>query len=108
MTTDNFCFYLQNRLIQTSPTGQRYSDTSPFSIPWLRPKKFYSTGSRKIIRFDIKKWMKKRKERIGFEDMIKPVRKFSGKTIALKDNKRKCPEASFIKLFSEQYNKILL
>ncbi len=36
MTTDNFCFYLQNRLIQTSQTGgQRYSDTSPFSIPSL-------------------------------------------------------------------------
>ncbi len=36
MTTDNFCFYLQNRLIQTSETGgQQYSDTSPFSIPWV-------------------------------------------------------------------------
>ncbi len=36
MTTDNFCFYLQNRLIQTSQTGgHQYSDTSPFSIPWL-------------------------------------------------------------------------
>ncbi len=36
MTTDNFCFYLQNRLIQTSQTGgQWYSDTSPFSIPWI-------------------------------------------------------------------------
>ncbi len=35
MTTDNFCFYLQNRLIQTSQTGgQWYSDASPFSIPW--------------------------------------------------------------------------
>jgi hypothetical protein len=34
MTIDNFCFYLQNRLIQTSQTGgQQYSDTSPFSIP---------------------------------------------------------------------------
>ncbi len=34
MTTDNFCFYLQNRLIQTSQTGgQWYSDTSPSSIP---------------------------------------------------------------------------
>jgi hypothetical protein len=34
MTTDNLCFYLQNRLIQTSQTGgQWYSDTSPFSIP---------------------------------------------------------------------------
>jgi hypothetical protein len=36
MTTDNFCFYLQNGLIQTSKTGgQWYSDTSPFSIPWI-------------------------------------------------------------------------
>jgi len=35
MTTDNFGFYLQNRLIQTSQTGgQWYNDTSPFSIPW--------------------------------------------------------------------------
>jgi hypothetical protein len=34
MTTDNLCFYSQNRLIQTSQTGgQRFSDTSPFSIP---------------------------------------------------------------------------
>jgi hypothetical protein len=36
MTTDNFCFYFHNRLIQTSQTGgQWYSDTSPFSIPWF-------------------------------------------------------------------------
>jgi hypothetical protein len=36
MTTDNFCFYLQNRLFQTSQTGgQQHSDTSPFSIPWI-------------------------------------------------------------------------
>jgi len=29
-----FCFYLQNRLIQTGQTGsQWYSDTSPFSFP---------------------------------------------------------------------------
>jgi len=34
MTTDNFCFYFQNRLMHTSQTGgQWYSDTSPFSIP---------------------------------------------------------------------------
>ncbi len=33
-TTDNYCFYLKNRLIQTSQTGgQWYNDTSPFSIP---------------------------------------------------------------------------
>ncbi len=37
MPTGNFWFYLQNRLNQTSQTGgQPYSDTSPFSIPWLR------------------------------------------------------------------------
>jgi hypothetical protein len=37
MTSDN-CFYLLNRLIQTSQTGgQWYSDTSPFSIPWMGP-----------------------------------------------------------------------
>ncbi len=40
--TVNFCFYLQNRLSQTSQTGgQRHSDTSPFSIslvcPWAHP-----------------------------------------------------------------------
>jgi hypothetical protein len=35
MTIDNFCFYLQNRLIQIGQTGgQLYSDTSPFSVPW--------------------------------------------------------------------------
>jgi hypothetical protein len=34
MTTDNFCFYFQNRLIQTSQTeGQQHGDTSPFSVP---------------------------------------------------------------------------
>jgi len=41
MTTDNFCFYLQNRLIQTSQTGgQQYSDTSSFSIPWTKNGRF--------------------------------------------------------------------
>jgi len=36
MTTENFCFYLQNSLIQSSQTGgQWYNDISPFSIPWL-------------------------------------------------------------------------
>ncbi len=34
MTTDNFCFYLQNRLIQTSHSGcQWYSNTSPLVFP---------------------------------------------------------------------------
>jgi hypothetical protein len=43
MTTDNFCFYLQNRLIQTSQTGgQQYSDTSPFSIPCKKNLGWYS------------------------------------------------------------------
>jgi hypothetical protein len=35
MTTEIFCFYLQNKLIQNSPIeGQWYSDASPFNIPW--------------------------------------------------------------------------
>jgi hypothetical protein len=39
MTTEIFCFYWQNRLIQTGQTGgQQYSDTFLFSIPWLDPK----------------------------------------------------------------------
>jgi hypothetical protein len=34
MSTNNFCFYLQNRQIQASQTGgQWYNDTFPFSIP---------------------------------------------------------------------------
>jgi len=42
MTIDNFCFYLQNRLIQTSQTGgQQYSDTSPLVFPDL-----YNSGRR--------------------------------------------------------------
>jgi len=36
LRTNNFGFYLPNRLIQTSQTGgEQYSDTSPFSVPWL-------------------------------------------------------------------------
>ena len=36
MTIDNFSFYLQNRLIQTSQTGgQWYSDTPPLVFPGL-------------------------------------------------------------------------
>jgi hypothetical protein len=34
VTTNNFCFYFQNRVIQTSQRGgQQYSGTSSFSIP---------------------------------------------------------------------------
>ncbi len=37
MTSDNFCFYLQNRLIQSSQTGgQQHCDNSPFSFSWLQ------------------------------------------------------------------------
>jgi hypothetical protein len=37
MTNDIFCFYLQNRLIQTSQTGgQWYNDTSSLSIPCIQ------------------------------------------------------------------------
>jgi hypothetical protein len=45
MTTDNFCFYLQNKPIQMSQTGgQWYSDTSPFSIPWRYPQTLGKAG----------------------------------------------------------------
>jgi hypothetical protein len=51
MTTDNFCFYSQNRLIQTSQTGgQGYTDTSPLVFPekgvtsYLNGSKFESNG----------------------------------------------------------------
>ncbi len=55
MTTDNFCFNLQNRPIQTSQTGgQWYSDTSPFSIPWFEVR-FPNKETRKKM----KKWQKK-------------------------------------------------
>jgi hypothetical protein len=41
MTTDNICFYLQNRVIQTSQTGgQWYSDTSPLAFPGLSLNRF--------------------------------------------------------------------
>jgi hypothetical protein len=43
MTTDNFCFYFQNRLIQSSQAGgQWYSDNSPFSILCSRVELTYS------------------------------------------------------------------
>ncbi len=46
MTIDNFCFYLQNRLIQTSETGgQWYNNTSLFSIPWSNALAYSAEGS---------------------------------------------------------------
>jgi hypothetical protein len=36
MTSDDFCFYLQNRFILTGQTeGQLQSETSPLSVSWL-------------------------------------------------------------------------
>jgi hypothetical protein len=52
MTTDNFCFYLQNRLIQTSKTGgQWYSYTSPLVFParGLGETKLHQTIPRNIM-----------------------------------------------------------
>jgi hypothetical protein len=44
MTSDNFCFYLQNRLIQISQTGgQQDSDTFPLSIPCINILQWNST-----------------------------------------------------------------
>ena len=54
MTTDNFCFYLQNRLIQTSQTGgEWYSDTSPFSITYLQFRLFQLKASLNVLGFDV-------------------------------------------------------
>ncbi len=38
MTADNFCFLFakQTNTNQSNTGGQWYSDTSPFSIPWIR------------------------------------------------------------------------
>ncbi len=45
MATDNFYFYLQNRLIWTSLTGgQQYCDTSPCSIPWYLQSEWSPMG----------------------------------------------------------------
>jgi hypothetical protein len=53
MTTGNFCFYLQNRLIQTRQTGgQQYSDTFLFSIPWICQAKRLES-SRETLNFSI-------------------------------------------------------
>jgi hypothetical protein len=50
MPTENFCFYLQNRLIQTGQTGgQWYSDTSSVSIPCLHYKTFYHCNQFRIV-----------------------------------------------------------
>jgi hypothetical protein len=57
MTTDNFSFYLQNRLIQTGQTGgQLYRDTSPFGVPccisssspWYAPAETCSLSTPKV------------------------------------------------------------
>ena len=74
MTTDNFCFYLKNRLIQTSQTGgQQYSDTSPFSIPWIKGSN-PATGAkrekmyRKVIKEALIKMSSKRVEMAAVEN----------------------------------------
>jgi len=52
MTTDNFCFYLQYRLSQTSQTGgQWYSDTPPLVFPGSasdRSQKYVTSISEKL------------------------------------------------------------
>jgi hypothetical protein len=61
MTTDNFCVYLQNRLIQTSQTGgQWYSKPSPLYYSLVKPTttdqsmivpvKWFSTKWRRAFR----------------------------------------------------------
>ena len=48
MRTDNFRFYLQDRLIQTSQTGGQWnSDTSPFSTPCMNNPQFIAASETK-------------------------------------------------------------
>jgi hypothetical protein len=48
MTTDQFCFYLQNRLIQTCQTGgEQYSDTSPLVFPGLGGESCFHLNTQK-------------------------------------------------------------
>jgi hypothetical protein len=56
MTTDNSCFYLLNRLIQISQTGgQWYSDTSPYSVPWLGWVSWQRTGNgQRFVHFRVR------------------------------------------------------
>jgi hypothetical protein len=58
MTADNFCFYLQNRIIQTSQTGGLwYSDTSPlqYSLPAALLLS-YADGNTALCREEGKAW----------------------------------------------------
>ncbi len=65
MTSDNFCFYLQNRLIQTSQTGGwQHSDTSPFSIPWI--ESYVEGSSEEVNKIKI---LKKKLE--GYRNCVK-------------------------------------
>jgi hypothetical protein len=64
MTTDNFCFYLQNRQIQTSQTGGQ-RDTSPLSIPWYeRSIQNFLKNDKRFINFNLNSPTTK-KESIG-------------------------------------------
>ncbi len=69
MTTDKFCFDLQNRLIQTSQTGgQWYHDTSPFGIPSLSLSlagQRERDSEREIVRESKKERKKERVKREG-------------------------------------------
>ncbi len=52
VTTDNFCFYMKNRLLQISQTGgQWYSVTSPISIPWSILLRCLNSVCREICQF---------------------------------------------------------
>jgi hypothetical protein len=72
MTTDDTCFYLQNRLMQTSQTGgQWYSDTSPFSIPWIKPNRFFTVYVLKVHNIKRVVFSKKKFNIVDFEQRAK-------------------------------------
>jgi hypothetical protein len=58
MTTDNFGFYLQNRLIQTSQTGgQWYSETSPICIPCIENRVIYRCALCALSKTNLKRYL---------------------------------------------------
>ncbi len=77
MTTDNFHFYLQNRLIQTGQTGgQLYSDTYPFSVPWKRYQTFYLIKNNKRISLFVEAAMMKKRGFIALTPGVSVIKLF--------------------------------
>jgi hypothetical protein len=78
MTNDILCVFLQNRLIQTSEAGgQQYSDTSPFSIPWLNTRRRFQPVSVTLstlasIETKLNQFQSFRSRLVGLRTLLRP------------------------------------